>query len=65
MDVLEKCAGSIFNSKLKPSKHGAGICVLLVGSLFGVLFYPEDEGSTCLRSISELSWGYIAPHSER
>jgi hypothetical protein len=61
MDVLEAYAASIFSSKLKPSKHGAGICVLFVGSLCGVLFYTEDEGNTCLRSISELPPDYVAP----
>jgi hypothetical protein len=64
MNVLEKCTGSIFSSKHKVGKHEARVCVLLVGSLFGVFFYPEDAGSVCFRNNSEIAPDYVDPHFE-
>lgn len=53
---LSVCANGDFHSSC---------CSILVGYLLGLLFDPEDGGSTVLRNIGKLSPQYMSPHLTR
>jgi hypothetical protein len=63
--ISEGCTASLFRPKEVRNQQEAGayaFCLLLVSFLLGLIFSPEDAGSSSFQNIGELLLDYMALH---